>query len=1166
LHFARLRLSGFKSFADPAEVTIAAGLTGIVGPNGCGKSNLVEALRWAMGENSARRMRGQEMDDVIFGGTVGRAARNIAEVVLTLDNADRTVPGWGHADTIEVTRRIERGVGSDFRINGRPSRARDVQLLFQDGASGPASPALVGQGRVAALIAAKPSDRRLILEEAAGVTGLHSRRHEAELRLKAADENLLRLDDVLAGLAAQLGGLRRQARQAARYRTLSDRIRKAEAILLDLARRRALAAVDAARAGLSATRAAEAERAAAVGAAAVLRTAAAADLPDRRRDDADAAAALQAVLVERDALEGEAARLAEATRDAERRLAQIRSDTAREEALAADAAGALARLDEEAARIRRQSEGEGAARDAAATALAESRRAVDGLDAAATEAAAAVAADEARRQALQRRGADLEKRSAEVQRRLRDAEAGKRALDADAAGALDEVAARAAAAAAEAAEAEMRRRAEEAEAERQKADAAWRTAEAAFAEAQAAAVRLAAEAAGLQAALGEGGRAGGAPILDALTVRAGDEAAFGAALGADGAASADGSSPVHWRALPPVPDAPPLPPEAEPLAPRASVPSALARLLSQTGIVADAATAAALMPALRPGQTLVTRDGGAWRWDGLVTRADAPSPAAARLVQRRRLDAVSRDRAAADAASGDARTAASAAQVRAAMAQEGEKAARRALQTASADLARARDAAARAAEAATRRRLRLAALEEGLARAAGEAAEIDAQRAALATEAATLPDAAVQRRQAAAARATLADSRQSLTERQAALDRVEREAAGRRHRARAIEGERGGWVGRARSSEERLAELARRQAEAETALAALREQPQRIAGRRTALLDRLAQAEDRRRAAADALARAEERQREADRAARMAEAALAEARESRLRAEAAVDSARTGLAAVEARIAERLGIAPDAVAALAGDAKETGSGETGSRETADEAAVAARLDALMREREGIGPVNLRAEVEIAEIEQRAAALGAEKADLAAAIAKLRHAIATLNREARDRLTASFDRVDGQFRALFVRLFGGGSARLTLTDADDPLATGLEIHASPPGKKLQHLSLLSGGEQALTALALIFAAFLTAPAPICVLDEVDAPLDDANVDRLCTLLADLAAEGRTRFLVITHHRMTMARVDRLYGVTMAERGISRLVSVDLQQAVRHARPHQRELAV
>ncbi|MEX2648098.1 MAG: chromosome partitioning protein ParA, partial [Alphaproteobacteria bacterium] len=251
-------------------------------------------------------------------------------------------------------------------------------------------------------------------------------------------------------------------------------------------------------------------------------------------------------------------------------------------------------------------------------------------------------------------------------------------------------------------------------------------------------------------------------------------------------------------------------------------------------------------------------------------------------------------------------------------------------------------------------------------------------------------------------------------------------------------------------------------------------------------------------------------------------------------------------------IAERLGVEPDRLGAIVAGADES---ESAADAEASVQELAAKLQRMMRERDGMGPVNLRAELEADEVDRQLTVMTAERGDLEAAIARLRRGIAELNREGRERLSAAFDVIDGHFQGLFARLFGGGEAHLELIDAEDPLEAGLEIVASPPGKKLQTLSLLSGGEQALTALALIFAQFQTNPAPVCVLDEVDAPLDDANVDRFCSMLAEMAHQGATRFLVITHHPMTMARMDRLFGVTMAERGVSQLVSVDLAAAER-----------
>ncbi|HEX5322028.1 MAG TPA: chromosome partitioning protein ParA, partial [Stellaceae bacterium] len=313
-----------------------------------------------------------------------------------------------------------------------------------------------------------------------------------------------------------------------------------------------------------------------------------------------------------------------------------------------------------------------------------------------------------------------------------------------------------------------------------------------------------------------------------------------------------------------------------------------------------------------------------------------------------------------------------------------------------------------------------------------------------------------------------------------------------------------------------------------------------------------------RRAAGDALAVAESRFRAAGESTRKAELDAAEKREQRARLEARRDAAVGVLAQLRTEIGERLGATPDRLAELA--EREPGA------EPADAGNLAARLDRLLRERDGMGPVNLVAEREAAEVEERMTGLSAERADLTEAIARLRRGIAALDTEGRKRVAAAFERLNAHFGELFSRLFGGGKANLAF-DGDDPLEAGLEIMASPPGKRTQHLSLLSGGEQALTALALIFAVFLTNPAPVCVLDEVDAALDDANVDRFCRLVAETSDATGTRFLLITHHRVTMARMDRLYGVTMPERGISQLVSVDLARAaeLRHAPPSRLDAA-
>ena len=343
MHINRLRLLGFKSFVEPTELMVEPGLTGVVGPNGCGKSNLLEALRWVMGESSHKSMRAAAMDDVIFSGTADRPARNSAEVTIFIANtAGKALPEFAAGDTLEVTRRIEREAGSAYRINGREARARDVRILFEDAATGARSPALVRQGQIGELVNAKPEQRRRILEDAAGIAGLNTRRHEAELRLKAAENNLARLNDILGQLNAQIESLKRQARQARRYKDLSSEIRKSDALVLHLHWRQAESQVGGEERQLSAAleklaRATELEAK-----ALIAESESAAQLQPLRDQEAGKSAVLHRFKVEQDNLEREAQRTVERRQELEARAEQLRRDLEREKLLRGEAQETLA--------------------------------------------------------------------------------------------------------------------------------------------------------------------------------------------------------------------------------------------------------------------------------------------------------------------------------------------------------------------------------------------------------------------------------------------------------------------------------------------------------------------------------------------------------------------------------------------------------------------------------------------------------------------------------------------------------------------------------------------------------------------------------------------------------------------------------------------------------
>jgi len=1122
-------------------MAIEPGLTGIVGPNGCGKSNLVEGLRWVMGETSARQMRGGEMDDVIFGGTASRPSRNLAEVSLMLDNSARQAPTHlNDADELEVMRRIDRGQGSLYKVNGKETRAKDVQILFADAATGARSTAIVSQGRIGALISAKPADRRSLLEEAAGIGGLHTRRHEAELRLKAAEANLARLEDVLGALDGQLQGLRRQARQAAKYRTLSEQIRQTEAKLLAVSWALAHQAI---REAQDASDEIERQVVTLTGLAAeasARQAEAAARLPSLREAESQASAQLHRLTVAREQLDAEESRLASARQDMALRVEQASADQSREAARADDARANLARLQEEADHLASAGEEEPALVEeaqarfaaeaekshAAETELSRLMEEVAAADAERAAALRALAEAETRRERLLARQAEMEQQLAAAEEELVD-QSELTAAEMDLEEALEYVEA-----CREALDGAEHRRAA-AQNAREKARDQQQTLSAALA-------RLAAEADALRHLMKEAAGSAESPVLDQITAAAGYELALGAALGDDLSAPAEApDAPFHWDRLPPLEDAPALPEGAEPLSRFVTAPPALARRLSQIGLTDDGET---LRAALRPGQRLVSRDGAVWRWDGFTILAGAPNAAAVRLRQRNRLRELEAQMEDAEMGLAQAEEQVELAASQVEKETAAERQARDQGKMAEAELAKLRDAHGKLAQRAAIAEQKRAALAQ---QAAALATDIEEAGAALeeARARSTAFDADDGRRdQLNLARAALAEQRLALVEAQSALDRLKRESGDRRRRLETIAREQQSWSERVATAERHREELEERRLAALEELERLTALPLEIEEKRQELMDQLAAAEEGRRLATAALADGEQAQTTADRIVREAEQSLAQAREERVRRQAAVAAAAQSGQSLAERIRERLQITPDQLAEEAGevDPKEAES-------------LQRQFDRVTQEREALGPVNLRAEEEVAELEGQMAVLKAERDDLIAAIGKLRHAIAEINREGRQRLLASFEEVDRHFRDLFVRLFGGGRAHLTLTESPDPLQAGLEIMASPPGKRLQILSLLSGGEQALTALSLLFAVFMTNPAPICVLDEVDAPLDDANVDRFCSLVAEIAHASKTRFLVVTHHRMTMARMDRLYGVTMAERGVSTLVSVDLKTA-------------
>ncbi|CUW47227.1 AAA family ATPase [Novacetimonas hansenii] len=1497
--FARLRIAGFKSFADPASIEILPGLTGIVGPNGCGKSNVVEALRWTMGETSARSLRGGEMDDLIFAGTAARPARNTAEVTLSLEGtADVAPPPFQGQDELQVVRRAERGAGSGYRINGKSMRARDVQTLFADLASGARSSAMVSQGRVSALVNARPEERRSILEEAAGITGLHGRRHEAELKLRATEANLERAEDLRLQLEARLGDLQAQATQAARYRELSQGLRESEVTLLALLHARARNAVAQARENLHTTRHALLAAEQAAEDATIAQFEATQALPGLRTQADTQRSQLERHRVMAENIAAEVARANAAVAEAQARLEQCQQDHEAALARQGDARTMLERLEAERAEAQAALDAlpgrQAQARDELATLQTQVREQAGALEqasVAAREAQLRFAQMEEARIAASERQAHLQARHDEITAevtRLRTEMPGTEALAAldhvveaatqaahdarveletatqlqsdcvlkaniarneaaqtrrqheqaaqelaQAAARLETlhrdhaalaqrevearellvaqdhleqlrdsvttaeaafVAAREALERAEivrteltATEMEVRARVEQAASRRGALEQATRAARSACARAAAQLASLAeetarieqnalppgkldgaiaarkaaeqahasaeddlrtaeqqiaqcrthsetqarrlnelsatvtgmeAEADGLAKALAADGEVqdGDAPdIATLLHIPEGLETALAVVLSEGLEASVSSAAARQWRDLP-VLEAPAFPDgNIRPLSGLINAPGALARVLAFAGLLDDGADGDSLQRQLAPGQCLVTRDGALWRWDGYRLAGNLPSRAALKLRQinrlrdiraeldrlraevperrqaaddarialeaattamketrvrragveeqlgllrrqeaelgrqdaavRTRLDTIAVQLEAARAADAEARQTLETAQqeeaaepaaallqaelerasATALVARQDEGQARQARQAAQV----AHDAAQRSLNEASNRHgeaeTRLQAIMPALARMAQDLAQAQQDHERAQAYQASLPpaeqatatlDMAEQAAKAAAQRLSTAQDNRGAT--QAALDEATQartEAGNRQHEIRSIldaqeprlddirrelatvsencarivteqaalpdpellardlEALRENHAA-TRGMEQEVRDLLGRidnEHEALTqriagALAAMGEwrdrvegtqrdvdathdrlriahedhgrialQPEEITSRSEAISTDLSAAEGRYNQSAEALKTAETTLSTAQDAREKADAAMIRMREDVLRAEGKQEQAEAILAQLMAESQPPAGIVPTDLSEAA------------------EAGLRRKVGRLARQREELGPVNLRAEIEANEAGEQINTIMTERTELESAIARLRGTIGNLNREGRERLMAVFSQIDQHFQSLFTRMFNGGRAHLGMVGNDDPLQAGLEIYAQPPGKKLATLSLLSGGEQALTALSLIFAVFRCNPAPICVLDEVDAPLDDANVGRFCALLGDMVAEAGTRFLVVTHHQLTMAHMDRLYGVTMQERGVSRVLSIDLERA-------------
>ncbi|MCF8474832.1 MAG: chromosome segregation protein SMC, partial [Emcibacter sp.] len=1031
-------------------------------------------------------------------------------------------------------------------------RAKDIQLLFADASTGAHSPSLVSQGRIGSLINAKPKERRRVLEEAAGISGLHSRRNEAESKLRSAEHNLERLADIEIQLNDQIRGLEKQARQATRYKKISGDIRILQALMnymewlsiqdhKQISERQMrevvvkLSAITTELSKLNREQAIVSDK-----------------LPGLRQKEAELSAHLHRITVTLDGLDGEEVRLSETQEKLRDSLEQIKQDEERERDVIADTASILRRLQAEKIELLEQIKNQvGNIGELSETlkvkqsSTLEAEWTLETLSQKQAHRAAEKNNLTRNKEEISRRLETLKEQRTTIEERLGRMESNNLFTQAlsHAENGLSS---------AENVINMLSVKSREAEDDRQIFQQKEQDARDILQSLQGKLARIQAEKEGLEELLSsrnikdEDGTSD-APIMNDLTVAAGYEMALGAALDVDLEISENDLAQIHWRSLPDYNNPQSLPKGIEALATYVKGSKILSRRLSQIGIVKDEAEALSLLDELAPGQRLVSLKGGAWRWDGLCVSSDAPSQMAIKLAQRNRLSELNKaaDRCTNDV--GQARETLHKVQEVLETIKRTAREARLKWREAEENAAHARRKLTEAEKQATRHQSEESALKDRLGHLIEDLDQVKIRHLEVSQSLAALPEDEDLGQEIRQTRQTVEEKRKELSDARFNHDSFISQSDARRDRLKQIEEELSAWKLRIDNVETHIKDLHARQSKTEEELKSLENRPGEIVEERRKLNHLISEADAARKQAAQNLLECENFVAGKNKEIRNIQEKLSLAREEKVRLETNIEQYEEQESHLKRRIMDEFDCQPKLLRQMAEIEEE--------EELPDPEQVHHRLERLKAERERLGAVNLRAESELTDVKAQLDTSVTERQELEKAISALRRAISDLNREGRSRILKAFDEVNEHFKHLFSTLFGGGEAHLELTESDDPLDAGLEIMASPPGKKMQNLGLLSGGEQALTALSLIFAVFMTNPSPICVLDEVDAPLDDANVGRFCDLLDEMAENTSTRFLIVTHNAVTMSRMNRLFGVTMAERGVSQLVSVDLESAER-----------
>ena len=1136
MKFKSIRISGFKSFLEPTEIDLNEGLTGIVGPNGCGKSNIVEAMKWVMGENSARQMRGEGMDDVIFSGSNERPARNFAEVTIKLDNTEKKAPAnFNQFDEIEISRKIEREKGSTYRVNSKQVRARDVQLIFADSASGARSSGIVSQGRISQIIESSLEERRVILEEAANIKGLHNRRHEAELKLNGATENLSRLSDIENTYNEQLFELEKQGRKAARYRSIGDRLRKAEASLflsllntaekdfndLETKFKKSKNNVEEAQINLSKNTKSKLE---------IFNK-----LPELRSIETEKAATLQSLNISKIRLEEEEATSKFTLNNILNQITQIETDLKREIEIKDDANKTIANLLLEKDKLQLDTKD-------FTTKKNDASKKVNELKIKSEDADAKLSSINSEIFSIKSDKSDLENRINNLKEKIKNSEDQKSQFNiTEDKKLIDEHNKK---------RVNVEKLIKEENEKLELIKKQLETTEDLNINLKEKKGKIdydlnvmRADLHSLSSLLGYDDFKNN--TLEATINDIGNlQDAIGSVLGETILApvksdNSDEQNISYWKEIIKAKFEEKLPKGAIPIISKIKKNTILDIALIGIGIVENEKIALKLQKELSFGQALTTLKGGLWRWDGYVQPLGVQNSYSERLQQITKLrnlqdELPSKEKEEVTIVNEINKNELELKKFIGTIKEIESK-----ISLLNNELNDTKLSISSLDSKINSSNILLKEHQNILDTSQKELVDLEI----LSNKSLNLPTLLADELKI---RNTADQCRSELTDAMAAEQQIRNQESYQQRNLMQINNQKNDWENRKGEAETRIKSLKERLDNLKEDKSRLEKLPDNFEEKANELNIKIQTAEQNRNLAADKLVQTETLLNEAEKLEKSSEQNLASFREDMIKVEAALNLARTKIENIEDRVYEKLRVKSEQLKEIINlsDNEELNT----SIETLEKT-----VQRLLNERESLGAVNLRAEEEMNEMRQKIELMSKERVDLELAIEKLKSGIFELNKEGRQRLKDSFELVNKNFKDLFKELFGGGDAELKLVGDDDPLKAGLEILASPPGKKMQLLSLLSGGEQALTAISLIFSVFLCNPAPICILDEVDAALDDSNVGRFCNLLDKIVDETETYFLVVTHHRLTMAKMNRLFGVTMEQKGISRLVSVDLEQA-------------